>query len=491
MRRCGIARVLASTALALALAILAAPTAAAAAETISGERIVERLRTRTPVDLHGATIRGNLDLTRLKSVHARLACTDCRIDGSIIAPGVMFADAVDLSGSEIGGVVQAARTQFLKGADFRFTRFGDDAIFAGADFGSEGKQETATFAGAVFKGQARFELETAGGEEHGAFHGKADFGRASFRSGADFRLRSFEAAAIFARADFAGRVDFGAADFAGKSVFEGARFADGASFVGATFDAPEESKRTGAIVIVFRGAQAGGDLDFTAVSLFGTVSFANLFSSARVILRDVDFPEPGQGEVRMQEIEARDLAMPVNAVERVAGEENKLHVLHLIESTAKARDELDTANDAQYRIRVLVSDDHGRFVYWLDYIFYRLIAGYLVRPYHPLLALLALALVISAFRVWTDAAAVRWLYARVRGLLARLPNAIRRPRRRFRQLAHELFDRVPAALRPVPRARPQLRHRVEVLVYRVLLALALVALARSNPTLREMLDAAR
>jgi hypothetical protein len=52
---------------------------------------------------------------------------------------------------------------------------------------------------------------------------------------------------------------------------------------------------------------------------------------------------------------------------------------------------------------VLASNRHGAVVHALDVFFYRWVAGYLVRPWHPLLVLLILALVASAVRmVWRD-----------------------------------------------------------------------------------------
>ena len=74
-------------------------------------------------------------------------------------------------------------------------------------------------------------------------------------------------------------------------------------------------------------------------------------------------------------------------------------VLAMIESSAKARGDLGVANDAHYESLVIASRNYSWPIRVLDFVFYRTFAGYLVRPFQPLLALLALAAVVTAFQL--------------------------------------------------------------------------------------------
>src|SRR4029453_14585698 len=115
-----------------------------------------------------------------------------------------------------------------------------------------------------------------------------------------------------------------------------------------------------------------------------------------VSLRDATFSRSG---IVFYRVVIRDLDLAVNDVAYVKGEPSV--ALKLIEQSAKNRDDLAVANDAYFDERVLASNRHGAVLHALDVFFYRWVAGYLVRPWHPLLALLILALVVSAVRmVW-------------------------------------------------------------------------------------------
>jgi len=162
-------------------------------------------------------------------------------------------------------------------------------------------------------------------------------------------------------------------------------------------------------------------------------------------------------------------------------------VLELIESSAKARDDLALANDAHYRLEVLRSQHYAWPLHVLDLVFYRSVAGYLVRPVHPLVTLLALVLVVSAIRSSRRS-------RRVSGSSSVQTRTFSvRRRRSFRgaldDYAHEVLDTV-AFIAP-GQGEAALGRRFESNVYRVLVVCALFGLANSNPTLRQMLDALR
>jgi hypothetical protein len=120
-------------------------------------------------------------------------------------------------------------------------------------------------------------------------------------------------------------------------------------------------------------------------------------------------------------------------------------------------------------------------------VFYRLLAGYLVRPLRPIVALVLLVTLVAAIR----------LARRVRKNRKQQTPETERPRWRTRartgcgDFLTCFLDTLAVAL---PRSRGDdappllLRERAEIIAYRVLVVLALIGLANSNPTLREMVD---
>src|SRR5262249_18438774 len=146
-------------------------------------------------------------------------------------------------------------------------------------------------------------------------------------------------------------------------------------------------------------------------------------------------------------------------------ENNERKILALIESSAKQRGDLGIANDAYYRLRILTSNHYGQPWRALDYVFYRGVAGYLVRPLRPLLVLF-----VSVF-----------LLALIRALRLRKPSGSGSSRRlRPRQLGaaawawsqNLLADVFDTLARVVPGrgagGELSLGRRVEILIYRIL-----------------------
>jgi hypothetical protein len=89
-----------------------------------------------------------------------------------------------------------------------------------------------------------------------------------------------------------------------------------------------------------------------------------------------------------------------------------------------------------------------------------------VRPWHPLLILLVIGLIVATVRV------------------------VSRRTRPGGGWTHTVFDTFAlAGPRRGNGPEPRAVVRAETLVYRVLLVVALIALANSNPTLRQMFDA--
>jgi hypothetical protein len=121
----------------------------------------------------------------------------------------------------------------------------------------------------------------------------------------------------------------------------------------------------------------------------------------------------------------------------------------------------------------------------LDKVFYRGIAGYFVRPFRPLLTLLALAVFFSLMRY------VRQPVTRPSIEGSHLHTILRSAGTRGASFANCFFDTL-ASIGRGGSSRdgqpPGAAARIEILTYRVLLACALIGFANSNPTLREMFD---
>jgi uncharacterized protein YjbI with pentapeptide repeats len=492
--------------------------------SMAASQIAKMLRTGHAMILASVTVRGRLELTHVGTVRQPFKCRDCTFPRGLDAADVIFERTVDLSGSRIRGPADfggatfegpalftaaphpaefARRVNFRlavfedlatfdqatfhKLARFNLTRFRGEASFASSTFAN------VTFSGAALGGGAIFDSTT--------FDSHADFERTTFGA-VDFRGASFGSRAVFASATFGGAADYGDATFYRGAVFDEAQFGSGAAFVGTEFDGP-------VLVASFERAGAAGSLDFSFAQFkpdlepttdadadrdrqdqpLPALSFSELVSGGTVSFSSASFP-PGFS-IAMNRILAKNLVLGVADASRVddAGDKkmlNRRHVLELIESSAKARDDLLVANDADYELHVIAARNYGLVHRIFDVVVYRWIAGYFVRPLRPLVTLVLLALVLAAARLFRHRAPPR-------------PHARRRHRRfhgfgrrSFAVLVNEFLD---ALTRILPQRRTdesptaRLGHRIEAVTYRVLLACALIGLANSNPTLRQLVDA--
>jgi uncharacterized protein YjbI with pentapeptide repeats len=480
----------------LMLALLVAATGPAAGRAapnrLDGAAIARELRGGETVIATRAVVDGRLDLAGTEVVRGVFRCRECRFDGPLSAPDVTFARTVDLTGSTFvravdfrgttfrgpalfraapvdGTGVSAADpgARFLRGADFSLAVFDDFASFKGADFRRTARFQDARFADATFV-DTTFE--------------SALFDGASFRGAARFIRSAFARAAMFGDVDFGDRANFSLSVFDGGAVFTGAHFAAGASFLAAGF-APSRTAEAARLQFV----TSAGDLDFTFAQFpaAGDPSsvlavFSDLVCSRSLVLRDVRFPDAGH--LLMDRLQVRDLVMAIDAVALVDPPAEQRRVLETIEESAKARDDLATANDAHYRLRVIQSDDYGAMGHAMDYVFYRGVAGYFVRPLRPLLVLVALVLLLSIARELRS--------GRPPGVEGR--SRVRRVASGARQRGERLVAGVLNAFALIGPRRggdePPVSRRLEAFAYRLLAVCALLGLAASNPTLRQMVD---
>lgn len=165
--------------------------------------------------------------------------------------------------------------------------------------------------------------------------------------------------------------------------------------------------------------------------------------------------------------------MDVDDANAVVAPQDRARVLRLIEAGAKAKGDLGIANDARYALEALESGDDALWRRIPNLVFYRLAAGYFVRPFHPIAALLVLVGLVSLFRA-----------ARVRDTSSSL---VGRAWARLCIFWQEFLDALALIGRGGGEARQS--RRLEAFVYRLLVVCVLIGLANSNPTLREMFDA--
>jgi uncharacterized protein YjbI with pentapeptide repeats len=449
-----------------------------------------------------------------------LTCRNCRfkgnidlqgseIDGPLQLPGATFAGVVDLRGAQVEGRVDMSQAHFARPVlASALATFGGPVDFSLADFTSLVSFKTATF-----EHGARFTLARFGSDAifaEGRSTGGAHFARASFQGSADFDGFQFESPVTFEGAFFKGHTDFSDASFAQVS-FGRAVFGSGATFVAASFTkvCPYVPGDT------FNDVESGEDLnfsfaeihspiDFESIGVEGTFSFdgatAAIEKTGTATKKKVKVSCNGQTEEidqqTLQEIEQRRLhflhttagalEMSVALALGAVNSEDRWSVLALIESSAKARGDLGTANDAHFASHVLKSQGYALPWHVLDFVFYRTFAGYLVRPSNPLVVLLVLAAAMALYRA---ARAATGEEARPVTVAARTAAGLPR------SFVQTILLIVPArwvardggGAASIDRSGTFLQ--IESFTYRVLFACVLIGLANSNPTLRQMLDA--
>jgi uncharacterized protein YjbI with pentapeptide repeats len=469
---------------AVAAAIAARPAFAVPPEQVlTGAQVSARV-SKGPVSLQGATIRGTLDLRPLRTVEHRLECRNCRFERDLIGTGVVFARTLDLSGSQIAGAVK------MQGARFRepvllgsppapdSTRFGGKVDFSLARF-----DDFVSFEEAQFSKGADFVYTRFGGEAiftHGAFAAGASFARAWFASGADFRYGDFGNDSSFVSSEFRGPADFSNAEFDREVDLRLARFDGDGAFYGTDFYGPA----------TFEGVTVGGSVNF------GFSWFRNDAEFSRMTARRVSFDEAQfDRSIGMMDFFAVDLRMSVGTVLRSAQHDERRGILRQIEASAKTRGDLGTANDAHYAQEVLASNAYPWPRRSLDFAFYRLVAGYFVRPLRPLTAFVVLVLLFSIARCLRPEQKTE----QSEQTPQQEEPARRRRRLRLRAVGHGLsrlggqcLDTISFVGRLKARADGATvggPSRLEMLTYRALVVCVLIGLANSNPTLRQMFDA--
>jgi Pentapeptide repeats (9 copies) len=451
---------------------------------VSGEIYLYAKQVRGAFTCLGCTLAGGIDAVDA-DFHQGLTFDDARVNGRLNFHGARFERAVVIGAApvlpglvtRVSGQIDFSLATFASTAnfenleaasfaDFTLARFQDTGIFNSARLTGSNFRSAVSFIGAEFDREARFVDATL----------RADFTNADFHGGADFRRATFPTDGLFLGTNFAGAVDFGDAQLGG-SDFANARFHQGANF-----------KRAAASNnIRFVGARSNGPLDFQAARFAAVANFTDVevdgmlsFEHTRFARSGCTAAACGRSTFIARNLSADDLRMPI-ALARRTLRPTATSLLQQIERSAKARGDFGTANDAFYNRQVVKSGGYGPLGRLLDFVFYRGAAGYLVKPEHPLVLLLLLALVAATLE-----ARSRWREHKA-PLRARKPAAIAGlawdvGSEALRRIAGAIPKRLGGNAQPLP--------RLELTVYRILLVCTVIGVW-ANPTLREYVNLLR
>jgi uncharacterized protein YjbI with pentapeptide repeats len=485
-----------------------APSALSVA-AIPAAQIVQSLRQHEPVDLDAVHVVGALDLRSIDTVTTAILCRHCTLDGLSVA-NVTFARTVDFTGTTIAGLVDGSGATFNGPVLFNDATFGGDldlsdanltdlvdfsgttfdgglrfdaAHFRGvAQFDNVDVRGPASYVGASFGARASFSginqpgvaarqpvtragcgpaIATGGG-----FEQRADFRQATFAGEADFRQVCVVGPVMFGQASFAGPLLAGQSHLSNDANFDNVRFDGGASFIGAGFGGSSSFSR----------ATAGGRVDFEAAEFAAVPIFSYFDSTAVMSFTDARLPS----RVIFDHVTAKELDLGFGDIHRLGAAQT--NALKLVEDGARARGNIALANRARYD-RLAIEGSHRVGVHGLvDWLGYRVIAGYMVRPLRPLSWLVAAVVLAALVRtVWGHRKTKR-----------RSPG----PPLSF---AHEIQRGAGIAMsrkaysedeKPATESAWSLAGRwLEWGLYKALLLATLVGVANSNDTLRQMLDA--
>lgn len=468
------ARAFLLTLAATATATFPSPAQATQMRVIRARTILARIEKGLPVSESGVEVRGALRLP--DKVPAPVLLRHSAVDGSISGVSTAFEGPLDLSGTKIAGSLRLPYANFggplvMLGtrvggvASFDFARFEQSALLDRARFA-----EAALFAGTVFRGPARF--------ANGSL-ALADFRDAEFADLAGFEGTQFIGASSFAHAEFRSSADFsGAAFTGGRASFSGARFVDGAGFGGAYFtaraalddtyfdkdgdfrrarffDGATFAATTAPSVLDFDGATFRGPLDFRSAqiddaefsggektgaatefdkgAIFDQATIGKLNLDGAAINSTLLLPDPrgigGISSLRMDPADVghiRAVASTRNgaATQSPGTRKARESALALIETAARAGGDISAANQAEIQRLTLERQGDGPIGAALNWTAGWAIGGYLVRPWHPFIALLVFFVLAATARSWKQRKGRPGLKAKACGYCADLWQSV-------------------------------------------------------------------
>jgi len=453
----------------------ATTTPSAPTTVVPAQELVRQAARGEPIDVVGATVEGDVDLRPLGTVPRPFRCQRCHFTGSLKAADVIFERILELSQSTVGGRLELGAAVFKDRVSFEGTRLLDTADLVAARFLAD-----VSFAGGSFVGDATFRTAR--------FDAKADFVQRQFGARSDFDGVVFADGASFLLAEFIDAARFRGAELRGGGSFRLIRLHTGAAFDRMT---------------------SRGQLDFNGAVFQGDVSLTNLSSSSSVSLVGIIFQ---QSRLFMDQLSVRDLSMDVQAVRAVRGPGPQKLILELIERSAQDRGDLSLANDARYELLSIDSGGKDDAVgHLLDVLFYRAMAGYLVRPLHPLITFLLLLTGATILRILPVLLTLPWVRSGTERTPVPTGSPVGRKGLRRKVLGVEktvtlvlsaLATSIAVAFRPKPKIKLEDPDQVgayfmaavrwgEFLAHKLLLAVFLLALGNSSATIRQILDTVR
>ncbi len=471
----------------------------AGGEVLVAQDFIQLLTADEATNLSFFTISGDVQLSRLQRLARPLRCQNCRFTGSFVATDLIVERIVDFSGSVFEGPVDVSAALFRDRAGFERVTFEGPVTFSSTKFAGE-----ASFADANF--------------EPLDFEAPADFGRAQFASRALFSSTAFNRDAGFQAAQFEAGADFSGARFAQESNFQASVFGKRVSFARALFN--EVANFRGATLVGggnlgvnrfnkgvgFEEVSAGGSTEFLGAVLLGEGGFNNFTSTGRLALEGIRLL--GDAKLYLDHVAAKQLTMDVDQIGRVPGPRVQRDVLKQVEAGARESGDLALANRARFQFLDLEGQEKTGWRRVVDRVFFRDVAGYLVKPVRPLISLAILILICGLIRSqaslrqefvsWRETRSER---VRVSGLMARMRvslkmvgNAVERLFTGIGKAANVAFRRKPSHIPPADPDQPRaygtaLILGTEFFVYKLMIALFLLALGNSNATVRQLLDA--
>lgn len=467
--------------------------------SISATDVVTLTRSAQPVALSNVVIQGDLDLRPVGTVSRPFRCLRCRFGGGFRASDVVFERLFDVTGSYFGAGVDLDGALFEERATFDASQFAGAVAVVSARFSTD-----VSFSGVQFLFPATFDRLQTGGTASFAkseFVDDASFAGAHFAGKSDFGRAMFKSTSMFRDTVFTGRVSFLHAAFTKQADFRGSELPGGANLRLLTLE-------EGAL---FDQVSAGGAVDLEGSLLRGEVAFGNMGTSGSLSLTGV---RPRRAQLYMDGIAVHDLVMDIRHIDVVQGPKVQKQVLGMIERSAKERQDLSLANEARFRLLSLEAQEHKSthpVSYALDRIFYRDIAGYLVRPAHPLLAFLALLAAgglarglrnLPKLRVGARPSTGTQQPDRRRGVVQRLRLLFLGQQKAVATVLSGIASAFFVAFRRKAEIKVEDPDRVrayfcamalwsEFLAYKVLIAVFLLALGNSNATVRQLFDAVR
>jgi hypothetical protein len=499
----------------LGLPMDAAAAPPAARQTMSAGEFVRQVET-AGVDVERVDVAGTVDLRRLNRIVHPMRCHDCTIAGSLIGSDVIFERIVDMSGTQIGGSLDLHRASFRAAFLLQATAARPSAVAETVDLNLATFDGQVGFDGARFYGEFTAQNASIAGNAsfvESEFLDNTRFDHTVFAEMADFSMSTFLRAATFDRAHINGAAMFGQASFGGITTFVSTSFQERADFTGALFE--RDTRFTAASfadTTAFRfvesygllsldRARALGVIDLGAADLVGGLSLSAL-STEELSLRDAMVDT--NADLHMESVHASALLMDIDDVSRIRGSVAREDALKLLEESAKRAGNLVTANNARFELLRLQNSRKQLLARMLDAVFYQSVSGYLVRPSHPMRALILAILLATTLRAirssrsgdrplpvdrgTTPRQRVGAAYARVRYLSTLVWSGF--------VLSVSRLPGVPGDADTAGASSPddrwsKRRRAVETLVYRVLFAVLLISIGNSSSTIREVIDAVR